>query len=126
VAGPPTAGPLAPALHPPSSSCLNLVERWFKELTDRRLRRGVFTSVPALIEAITTWVEHGNIDPKPFIWHAKAEDIITKVRLEGCAAALTIFAARALSACPPLDARPLIAHDEAVEQTPALIGWKRP
>src|SRR3954454_14304307 len=65
---------------PTSSSWLNLVERWFKELTDRRLRRGVFTSVPALIEAITTWVEHGNTDPKPFVWHAKAEDIITKVQ----------------------------------------------
>jgi transposase len=65
---------------PTSSSWLNLVERWFKQLTDRRLRRGVFTSVPALIEAITTWVEHGNLDPKPFIWHAKAEDIIAKVR----------------------------------------------
>jgi hypothetical protein len=55
-------------------------ERWFKHLTDRRLRRGIFTSVPALIEAISTWVEHGNADPKPFVWHAKAEDIITKVR----------------------------------------------
>jgi transposase len=65
---------------PTSSSWLNLVERWFKHLTDRRLRRGVFTSVPALIEAITTWVDHGNVDPKPFVWHAKAEDIITKVR----------------------------------------------
>ena len=65
---------------PTSSSWLNLVERWFKHLTDRRLRRGVFTSVPALIEAITTWVEHGNADPQPFIWHAKAEDIIAKVR----------------------------------------------
>ena len=58
---------------PTSSSWLNQVERWFKHLTDRRLRRGVFTSVPALIEAITTWVEHGNADPQPFIWHAKAE-----------------------------------------------------
>jgi transposase len=65
---------------PTSSSWVNLVERWFKHLTDRRLRRGVFTSVPALIEAITTWVEHGNTDPKPFEWHAKAEDIIAKVR----------------------------------------------
>jgi transposase len=65
---------------PTSSSWLNLVERWFKHLTDRRLRRGIFTSVPALIEAITSWVDHGNEDPKPFIWHAKAEDIIAKVR----------------------------------------------
>src|SRR2546423_7660009 len=65
---------------PTSSSWLNLVERWFKKLTDRRLRRGTFTSVPALIAAITTWVEHGNTDPKPFTWPAKAEDIIAKVR----------------------------------------------
>jgi transposase len=65
---------------PTSSSWVNLVERWFKQLTDRRLRRGIFTSVPALIEAILTWTEHGNTDPKPFTWHAKAEDIIAKVR----------------------------------------------
>ena len=65
---------------PTSSSWLNLVERWFKKLTDRRLRRGTFTSVPALIEAITTWTEHGNTDPTPFIWHAAADEILTKVR----------------------------------------------
>jgi len=65
---------------PTSSSWLNLIERWFKELTDRRLRRGVFTSVPDLTQAITTWAEHWNTDPKPFIWKATAEDIITKVR----------------------------------------------
>lgn len=65
---------------PTSSSWVNVVERWFKHLTDRRLRRGVFTSVPDLIEAITTWVEHGNADPQPFTWQAKAEDIIAKVR----------------------------------------------
>ena len=45
---------------PTSSSWLNLVERWFKELTDRRLRRGTFTSVPDLVDAIETWVEHWN------------------------------------------------------------------
>ncbi|HWF20827.1 MAG TPA: IS630 family transposase [Acidimicrobiales bacterium] len=65
---------------PTSSSWLNLVERWFKELTDRRLRRGTFTSVPALIEAIATWVSHWNTDPKPFVWHAAADDILEKVR----------------------------------------------
>jgi transposase len=65
---------------PTSSSWLNLIERWFKELTDRRLRRGVFTSVSDLSQAITTWAEHWNTDPKPFIWKATAEDIITKVR----------------------------------------------
>ncbi len=65
---------------PTSSSWLNLVERWFKELTDRRLRRGIFSSVPDLIDAIETWVEHWNDDPKPFVWHKTAEEIITKVR----------------------------------------------
>jgi len=65
---------------PTSSSWLNLVERWFKELTDRRLRRGTFTSVPALIEAIETWAGHWNTDPKPFQWHAAADEILTKVR----------------------------------------------
>ena len=65
---------------PTSSSWLTLMERWFKELTDRRLRRGTFSSVPALIEAIETWVAHRNIDPKPFQWHTAATDILEKVR----------------------------------------------
>jgi transposase len=65
---------------PTSSSWLNLVERWFKELTDRRLRRGTFTSVPELIDAIRTWAEARNEDPKPFVWHAAADEILEKVR----------------------------------------------
>ena len=65
---------------PTSSSWLNLIERWFKELTDKRLRRGVFTSVAELSEAITTWAQHWNRDPKPFIWKATAADIIAKVQ----------------------------------------------
>ena len=65
---------------PTSSSWLNLIERWFKELTDKRLRRGCFTSVAELTDAITTWAEHWNTDPRPFIWKATAEEIITKVR----------------------------------------------
>jgi len=65
---------------PTSSSWLNLVERWFKELTDRRLRRAAFSSVPALIEAIELWAEHWNDNPKPFIWHAEADKIVEKVR----------------------------------------------
>ena len=65
---------------PTSSSWLNLVERWFKELTDKRLRRGAFSSVPALIEAIETWVAHRNADPKPLVWHATASEILEKVR----------------------------------------------
>jgi transposase len=65
---------------PTSSSWLNLVERWFKELTDRMLRRGVFCSVPALVDAIELWIEHWNDNPKPFMWHAEADKIIEKVR----------------------------------------------
>jgi transposase len=65
---------------PTSSSWLNLVERWFNELTRRRLRRGVFNSVAALTNAIETWAEHWNDDPKPFLWHTPAQDIIAKVR----------------------------------------------
>ncbi|TVT16879.1 IS630 family transposase [Amycolatopsis acidiphila] len=65
---------------PTSSSWLNVVERWFKELTDKRLRRGAFTSVDDLKQAITAWAEHWNTDPKPFVWKATAEDIITKVQ----------------------------------------------
>ena len=65
---------------PTSSSWLNLVERWFGELTERRLRRGVFSSVPQLIEAIELWTEHWNDNPKPFVWHKPAQEIIKKVR----------------------------------------------
>lgn len=65
---------------PTSSSWLNLVERWFNELTRRRLRRGVFNSVAALTDAVETWAEHWNDDPKPFVWHTPAKDIIAKVR----------------------------------------------
>jgi len=65
---------------PTSSSWLNLVERWFKELTDKRLARGIFTSVAELVEAMQQWIAHWNADPKPFVWHKPAEEIITKVR----------------------------------------------
>ncbi len=65
---------------PTSSSWTNLIERWFKELTERRLRRGVFTSVNDLQDAIKLWASHWNTDPKPFIWTATAADIIEKVQ----------------------------------------------
>ena len=65
---------------PTSSSWLNLVERWFREITDKRIRRGVFQSVEQLIEAIRAYIEEHNESPKPFVWTAKAEDILEKVR----------------------------------------------
>ena len=65
---------------PTSSSWLNLVEGWFSLLTERRLRRGVFCSVDALVEAIETWAEHWDDDPKPFVWRKKADEIVAKVR----------------------------------------------
>jgi transposase len=65
---------------PTSSSWVNLVERWFKELFDRRLRRGAFTSVADLTAAIEAWAAHWNLDPKPLVWHKPAAEIIEKVR----------------------------------------------
>ena len=59
---------------------MNLVERWFREITDKRIRRGVFQSVERLIEAIRAYIDEHNENPKPFVWTAKAEDILEKVR----------------------------------------------
>ena len=64
---------------PTSSSWLNLVERWFRKLDHKRIRRGTFTSVPRLIQAIMEFIEHNNQDPKPFIWTAKPDEILEKV-----------------------------------------------
>ncbi len=64
---------------PTSSSWLNLVERWFRELTEKAIRRGVFHSVPDLIEAIQAFLDAHNDDPKPFVWTASAEAIVEKV-----------------------------------------------
>jgi hypothetical protein len=61
---------------PTSSSWLNLVERWFREITTKRIRRGVFKSVEQLIEA---YIAEHNSDPRPFVWTAKAKDILEKV-----------------------------------------------
>jgi transposase len=65
---------------PTSSSWLNLVERFFRELTDKALRRGVFSSVPELITAVEDYLQAHNDDPKPFVWTATAESILAKVR----------------------------------------------
>ncbi len=64
---------------PTSSSWLNLVERWFRELTDKRIRRGSFLSVPDLIAAITQFITVNNDLPKPFVWWASVEKILEKI-----------------------------------------------
>ena len=64
---------------PTSSSWLNLVERWFRDLTDKAIRRGVFHSVNDLIAAIEDYLKANNDNPKPFIWTATAEQILAKV-----------------------------------------------
>ena len=64
---------------PTSSSWLNLVERWFRELTDKAVRRGAFFSVPDLVRAIEAFLAAWNADPQPFVWTAKLEDILTKI-----------------------------------------------
>jgi transposase len=64
---------------PTSASWLNMVERFFRDITVNRLRRGVFTSVPELVTAIDEYVAHHNTKPKPFIWTKSAADILQKV-----------------------------------------------
>jgi transcriptional regulator with XRE-family HTH domain len=65
---------------PTSSSWLNLVERWFREITDKAIRRGSFTSVGELIDAIQEFIDVHNDEPKPFVWTATADEIIEKVQ----------------------------------------------
>lgn len=65
---------------PTSSSWLNLVEGWFAQLTNKRLRTGSFNSVAALTEAIDIWVSHWNDNPKPFVWTKTTKQIIDKVK----------------------------------------------
>jgi transposase len=64
---------------PTSASWLNMVERFFRDITTERLRRGVSTSVPELISAIDEYIAHHNTQPKPFIWTKSARDILQKV-----------------------------------------------
>ena len=64
---------------PTSSSWLNMVERWFREITDKRIRRGSFESVSVLITAIKDYLENHNQNPKVFVWTASAEHILAKV-----------------------------------------------
>jgi transposase len=65
---------------PTSSSWLNMVERFFRDLTYKRIRRGVFRDVEELVMAIGEYIDHHNRAPKPFIWTATATDILEKVK----------------------------------------------
>jgi transposase len=64
---------------PTSASWLNMIERFFRDITTKRLRRGVFHSVPDLVVAIEAFVAAYNASPTPFVWTAKAADILAKV-----------------------------------------------
>jgi transposase len=65
---------------PTGCSWLTMVERFFRDLTQNRLRRGIFRSIEELIEAIGNYIDNHNENPKPFIWTAKAADILEKVK----------------------------------------------
>jgi transposase len=64
---------------PTSASWLNMVERWFRDLTDKRIRRGAFRSVPELVDTIMEYIAANNEKPKPFVWTAGADAILKKV-----------------------------------------------
>ena len=64
---------------PTSASWLNMVERFFRDITTERPRRGVFVSVTDLVAAIDGYIVHHNTNPKPFIWTKTARDILQKV-----------------------------------------------
>jgi len=64
---------------PTSASWINMVERFFRDLTDKCIRRGVFKNVADVTEEIERYIAHHNKTPKPFIWTAKASDILEKV-----------------------------------------------
>ena len=64
---------------PTGSSWLNLVERWFAELTNKQIRRGVHTSVQALEADIRSWIAAWNTEPKPYVWTKTAEDILERL-----------------------------------------------
>ena len=61
---------------PTYSSWLNLVERWFAELTTKSIKRGAHRSVRDLVASIRTWIGNWNDDPKPYVWHKTADQIL--------------------------------------------------
>jgi transposase len=67
---------------PTSSSWLNMIERWFGELTRKRIQRGTFASVPDLTGAINEYIRIHNREPKPFVWVKKVDQILVKKRIQ--------------------------------------------
>jgi transposase len=65
---------------PTSGSWVNPVERWFAGITEKRIRRGSFTSVPSLEKAIREYLNYNNEHPKPFVWTATADLILGKIQ----------------------------------------------
>jgi transposase len=65
---------------PTSGSWLNLVERFFAAITEKRIRRGAFRSVAALEAAIREYLEHHNAAPRPFVWTADADPILGRIK----------------------------------------------
>lgn len=70
---------------PTSSPWLNIIERWFRDITFNRIRNGVFRSVEQLEQGIQDYIDHHNAKPKTFVWTKKAEDILEKVKCAGAA-----------------------------------------
>jgi transposase len=70
------------ALHftPTSSSWLNLVERWFAELTNRKLRRSAHRSIKQLTADLHAWIDTWNDNPRPFVWHKTADEILDNLK----------------------------------------------
>ena len=66
-------------LTPTNASWINLVERWFAEITNKRIRRGVFRSVKELEAAIREYIEVHNENPKPFVWTRTADQILESI-----------------------------------------------
>ena len=66
---------------PTSSSWMNLVERWFAELTNKKLRRSAHTSVRQLNHDIRAWIETWNDDPKPYVWTKTADQILESISI---------------------------------------------
>jgi len=73
---------------PTYSSWINLVERWFAELTNKWLRRGTHRSTKELESSINEWIEHWNDEPKPFVWHKSADEILD-ILAKYCSGSLT-------------------------------------